>query len=419
MSTAPRPQKKAKGNRGLKTGSIFKEEERDARGRVTRTFYTIRKRYTDAQGRRREKKRTADSYADALEFKQEIEREIKEELAAPRLPKAPPEKTFGDLADYYDESYLIPPVYNGGAKVAGLRSYRSGKSNLKTLRAYFDARRSLRRVTHEDVRRFKEWLLGAPVVFRKKVKGEDDELRVIETERPRGIVSVHRHLQMLRRMFSVAVSKGWMERNPFAGGESPLISTAEEEERMIILSRDEEARLLAALGEWPEARTAVVIAIETALRDGEQFKLTRRMVNLDAGLLTVESWKGKRRKVRHVPVNERARAEFVRLLAAAEPDMDARVFPHVSERRAFEAARKAAGLDGLRWHDLRHTAITRMLAATRDGAQVMKVSGHDNWKTFLRYVTINKELAREFSAMMDVHRGAGETRKDEGPRTND
>lgn len=106
MSTELKP--KNKGNKGLRTGSIFKRTKRNERGRVTRTFYEVRRRYTDALGIPREKKRRVSSYNETLDTDREIKDEIARALAAPKAPE--PERTFADLAAFYKQEYMIPPA---------------------------------------------------------------------------------------------------------------------------------------------------------------------------------------------------------------------------------------------------------------------------------------------------------------------
>src|ERR1044071_1380938 len=48
--------------------------------------------------------------------------------------------TFGELADYYEKTYLIEPRYVGDRKVAGLRSRYDAKFRLDILREYFGVR---------------------------------------------------------------------------------------------------------------------------------------------------------------------------------------------------------------------------------------------------------------------------------------
>jgi integrase len=193
---------------------------------------------------------------------------------------------------------------------------------------------------------------------------------------------------------------------------------------MRILDHDEEAALLAACGartltyEWAgktitrvddgERRRllapAIICAIETALRKNEQFTLTRGDVWLVDRVIRVRAYNAKVEKERYVPITDRLHLVIVSLLEQAAPGGDALLFPHVCRRRTFTHARLAAGLTDLRWHDLRHTAIMRMLEYGVPESEVMKITGHTSYVTFMRYVTLNKERMRQVAAMMDARR---------------
>jgi integrase len=56
-----------------------------------------------------------------------------------------------------------------------------------------------------------------------------------------------------------------------------------------------------------------------------------------------------------------------------------------------------AGIQDLRFHDLRHTAITRMVNAGLPAMEIMKVSGHTQWTTFARYVNPNSEAVNRIA----------------------
>jgi integrase len=54
--------------------------------------------------------------------------------------------------------------------------------------------------------------------------------------------------------------------------------------------------------------------------------------------------------------------------------------------RSFRATCDDAGISGLSFHDLRHTATTRMVQAGLPAALVMKITGHTQMSTFQRYI---------------------------------
>jgi len=57
-------------------------------------------------------------------------------------------------------------------------------------------------------------------------------------------------------------------------------------------------------------------------------------------------------------------------------------------RTRWDEAREAARLAGFRFHDLRHTAATRILRATQNLAVTAKVLRHKNLKTTQRYAHV-------------------------------
>lgn len=54
-------------------------------------------------------------------------------------------------------------------------------------------------------------------------------------------------------------------------------------------------------------------------------------------------------------------------------------------RTAFKAACRRAGLGGLGFHDLRHTAATRMVESGANIVAISKMLGHSDIKTTMRY----------------------------------
>ena len=56
-----------------------------------------------------------------------------------------------------------------------------------------------------------------------------------------------------------------------------------------------------------------------------------------------------------------------------------------SARNGFERARKKAGLETLRFHDLRHIAISRMWSYGMNALEIIACSGHRDLKMLMRY----------------------------------
>ena len=56
-----------------------------------------------------------------------------------------------------------------------------------------------------------------------------------------------------------------------------------------------------------------------------------------------------------------------------------------ADRHGFDKARKKAGLETLRFHDLRHIAISRMWRSGMNALEISACSGHRDIKMLMRY----------------------------------
>ena len=143
------------------------------------------------------------------------------------------------------------------------------------------------------------------------------------------------------------------------------------------------------------------VAAYTGLRRGELVALRWRDVRWSERVLVVEralsgdvegTTKGGR--IRYVPLGDQALGALDRLSRRANfTSADDYVFATIAGdrpdpsalRRRFIAARDAAGLPPLRFHDLRHTAGT-LLTRVLDPVTVRDVLGHADLKTTERYL---------------------------------
>jgi integrase len=69
--------------------------------------------------------------------------------------------------------------------------------------------------------------------------------------------------------------------------------------------------------------------------------------------------------------------------------------PNSTIKTVWGATCGDAKIEDFRFHDCRHTAITRMIEAGMPSAQVMKISGHTQQTTFQRYVNLNDDAVRQ------------------------
>jgi integrase len=220
---------------------------------------------------------------------------------------------------------------------------------------------------------------------------------------PKTILNVYTDLSSI---FDYAVSQNWRPDNPCAPVDAPSIDEADPE-GINFLDPGEIEALLRAVDLDDEYgsidRALYTVATKCGLRQGELLALRWRDVDWTAERLRVRaSFDRKEDKApktkagrRSLPLPRSAAVELERhsrVTAYAGPDD--RVFcnpatggplDHSKLSRRFRAAMKAAGLRGLRFHDLRHSYGTRLAAAGVDLVKLRTWMGHKDINTTLIY----------------------------------
>lgn len=155
--------------------------------------------------------------------------------------------------------------------------------------------------------------------------------------------------------------------------------------RSRVLSAIEELRLLKALepcgrrSPWPLVATQ--LALETAMRRGEMLALRWENVNLDArtALLPVT----KNGQARTVPLSSQAVAILGGLPGPRQGSV-INISPATLHQAFYRAVRRA-DLHDLKFHDLRHTAATRMATKLPNVIELAAVTGHQTVQMLRRY----------------------------------
>lgn len=190
--------------------------------------------------------------------------------------------------------------------------------------------------------------------------------------------TVRLELALLSHIYTTA-RKRWQLSgllNPVA--ESPKPSAAHARTRR--LEAGEEARLLWACRKVgpPWLVHIVVLAIETGMRRGEIASLAPDRIRGAVAHLP----KTKNGQARDVPLSPRAQAAIRRAIRAHRRQK----LPLAHEiTQRFTLAREAAGLQGLRFHDLRREATSRLFARGWGIPDVAAVTGHKTWSMLQVY----------------------------------
>lgn len=366
-----------------------------------------RLQYTDEIGKKREKYRRISEKREARSTVEKMRREVElhgsETLRSDRM-------TFADLADQYEKVRLTPAVYSNGIKVAGKRSIGPVKSILKTLRLHF-GKKYIRLIKTSDVEAFKNIRLASPVITmmnqvnvvidpktNKKVVTKTKIKRITG----RNISSINRELQTLRAMFYFAIENDWLIKNPFQKKKG-IISVAAEIERDRVLTYEEERRLLAACtGRRSHLRPILICALDTGMRRGELLQMAWKDVDFENGQIYIPQSNTKTETARTVGITSRLRAELEELKISSASNPNGKIFG-ISDnvKNAWKAALSEAGINDFRLHDCRHTATTRMIASGSPHTEVMKITGHSQIVTFLRYLNVTDETASGVANRLD------------------
>lgn len=106
------------------------------------------------------------------------------------------------------------------------------------------------------------------------------------------------------------------------------------------------------------------------------------------------------RRIAHLPLTKNGRPRTVPLskraievLEALPRSIDGRVFPIArwTVEQVFSGACVRAGLDDFRFHDLRHTATTRMAKKVPNVIELAAITGHSNLSMLKRYYHVTAE----------------------------
>ncbi|GJD43817.1 Tyrosine recombinase XerC [Methylobacterium cerastii] len=327
---------------------------------------TIRKRGSSwqAQVRRDGSRPTSKSFnlkTDAVRWARDIERDI-EQGEHPSNIKILKKLTLSDLLTRYEE------CITSSKKGANQEHYK-----LRLIHAHPIAALNLSYITSKSVADYR-----------------DSRLQIVQPS------TVRRELAVLQHCFEIA-TKEWgipLASNPVRNIKLPDVSKA----RQTRLNIGDEERLNEALRQsriW-YLQPLVKLAIETGMRRGELLSLRWSNVNFLQRTARLEDTKNGHSRT--IPLTPTA----IKLLQALPKNCDL-IIPVSGNavRLAWERLRARAELPDLRFHDLRHEAISRMTEMGLTVPEVAMISGHRDYKMLARYTHIRPENVAK--KLADIH----------------
>ena len=212
--------------------------------------------------------------------------------------------------------------------------------------------------------------------------------------------TVNREVACLKAIFNKAIANEKAERSPFQGKKVKMLKENNERDRL--LTPEEYVRLLTHCA--PQIKPIVKLAYYTGMRQAEILFLTWDQVDLKEGFIHLRPEDTKTHEARDVPLNQEL-IEMFQSMPRGLPGV--RVFPYKGKafgstfQRAFETARKKAGIEDFTFHDLRHMAINNWRLGGHDYFRIMAASGHKTMHVFKRYNTVSKD---ELKALVGENR---------------
>lgn len=217
--------------------------------------------------------------------------------------------------------------------------------------------------------------------------------------------TINKELGLLRHAFNLAIKEWeWCRDNPMQRVSMEPVHNQIDR----WLMADEEERLLAASPDW--LREILIFALNTGMRKGEILSLEWRDVDFARSVLVV--MKSKNRERRTLPLNSRIYGllmeKQLKRVAGSDIVFSTSRGTRILARnlsRAFYVARKRAGINDFRFHDLRHTFATRLVQAGVDIYKVQRLLGHKTPAMTQRYAHHSPESLRDGVVTLDKVNG--------------
>lgn len=297
-------------------------------------------------------------------------------------------RKFADFAAWYKKEYCIPPVYEKGKKLDGLRTWQHQEQAVDRLTARL-GRFDLNKITIDVLRREKR-----------------ERLKTVS------ITTVNREFALLRTMFKKAKRRKWMRENPFDLEES-LIVTSLESRRVPTLNDRTAVRLLARSrkSEQPLLFYLVAVHMFTGGRPSEIFPYKavpgddvpreplawKNILKHNFRAVTLVSYKGNVRKERWVPTLPFLEKVLRRFHIESKGGPDDLLFPLTSFKRSWATLCRSCKVSGVRLRDFRHYynswAVPRMNDMER-----MLIMGHTEMPTNARYSHLDESFIDKYRA---------------------
>ncbi|HEY0843433.1 site-specific integrase [Methylotenera sp.] len=202
-----------------------------------------------------------------------------------------------------------------------------------------------------------------------------------KTKKTISTATVRLEMSLLSSFFDICrIELGFCDANPVSNVRKPKPSPGRDrrltarEERLIFRYSHAHSN--------PEFYSIIVLALETAMRQGEILSLRWENINLKTRIAHLPETKNGSK--RDVPLSLRARDVLLRLQGQSK----GKVFNYTSRgiKSTWRFMRLKLAIEDLHFHDLRHEAVSRLFElGTLDMLEVAAISGHKSLSMLKRY----------------------------------
>jgi integrase len=221
-----------------------------------------------------------------------------------------------------------------------------------------------------------------------------DDFAAYRDERLREVLpaTVKRQTAVLRHLFEIARDEWGLPIRENPVGKLKFLSADQRRERRLRPGEFERLLEAARTCRNPLIGPIVRVAVETAMRRSEILSVTAEALELKNRCLVIG--RTKNGDPRTIPLSSAA-IDILQTRLRDTPQ--GRLFPVTANafRLAWERLRKRAGIVDLRFHDLRHEAISRLFEKSLTTPEVALISGHRDMRMLLRYSHALRERVLE------------------------
>ena len=256
--------------------------------------------------------------------------------------------------------------------------YRVHKQKKELLISFFGENTIIKDITPELIEKLKTYL-----IIEKKLTN----------------ASFNRYYGVLSKAFNLIIlNKKLQIINP-----CKFVKKLKEDNHILrYLTEEEEERLFKHLA--PHLKPIVVCALTTGLRKSNILNLKWESINFKFGFIEILRQENKGHKKIQIPLSNKFRAELEKIgikdkgYVFINPDTNK---PYTTIKTGFNKALERAGIKNFRFHDLRHTVGTRLVANGADLQTVKEILAHSDIKTTQRYMHPVKENLKKAVDILD------------------